>query len=316
MSDPRYLAITGGIGGAKLALGLCQLLPPNQLAFLVNTGDDFEHLGLHVSPDIDTLIYTLAGVSNTDTGWGRAEETWAFMAALEGLGGETWFRLGDRDLAMHVERTRRLRAGDDLTSVTNDLARALDLHHSILPMSNEPVRTILDTDHGELAFQHYFVRDRCAPAVRSVRFDGASVARISDALTGALEHPALSGVIVCPSNPYLSIDPILAVPGLRSRLEALRVPVVAVSPLVGGAAVKGPTAKLMRELEIPTNAAQIARYYESWIDGFVLDETDRHLTGAVEAVGLAPVVTQTLMVTLADRVELARDVLGFIERLS
>ncbi len=316
MSDRHYLAITGGVGGAKLALGLSRMLNSDQLGFIVNTGDDFVHLGLHISPDIDTLVYTLAELSNVETGWGRASESWQFMAALSQLGGEDWFKLGDRDLAMHVERTRRLAAGMDLTQVIGELAGALGVRHRILPMTDDPVRTTLATEQGELAFQHYFVRDRCAPAVTGVRFDGAEQARLSPLLSEALRDPALAGVIVCPSNPYLSIDPILAVAPLREALTNLQVPVVAVSPIVAGAAVKGPTAKMMQELDIPNTAVEIARYYRSWVDGFILDEADRALEGEVQALGLATVVTQTVMVSLDDRVALARDALQFIDKLS
>ena len=316
MAAAHYLALTGGVGGAKLALGLSRLLNPDQLRFVVNTGDDFEHLGLHISPDIDTLVYTLADLSNTDTGWGRSDESWHFMAELSQLGGEDWFRLGDRDLAMHIERTRRLAAGMDLTHVIDELAGALGVRHAILPMTDDPVRTTVDTGHGELSFQHYFVRDRCAPAVTGVRFVGAEQARLSPSLEEALRDPALAGVIVCPSNPYLSIDPILAVPPLRAALTNLRIPVVAVSPIVAGAAIKGPTAKMMRELDIPNTAVEIARYYRSWIDGFILDEADRALQDEVQALGLATVVTQTVMVSLADRVALAREALQFIDKLS
>ena len=316
MSVHHYLAITGGVGGAKLALGLSQILNSDQLGFIVNTGDDFVHLGLHISPDIDTLVYTLAELSNLETGWGRASESWHFMAALSQLGGEDWFKLGDRDLAMHIERTRRLAAGMDLTQVIGELAGALGVRHPILPMTDDPVRTILATEQGELAFQHYFVRDRCAPAVTGVRFDGAEQARLSPRLSEALRDPALAGVIVCPSNPYLSIDPILSVAPLREALTNLPVPVVAVSPIVAGAAIKGPTAKMMLELDIPNTAVEIARYYRSWVDGFILDEADRTLEGEVQALGLATVVTQTVMVSLDDRVALARDALQFIDKLS
>ncbi len=316
MGAARYLALTGGVGGAKLALGLSRLLNPDQLRFVVNTGDDFEHLGLHISPDIDTLVYTLAELSNIDTGWGRAGESWHFMDVLSQLGGEDWFRLGDRDLAMHIERTRRLAAGMDLTSVIDELAGALGVRHAVLPMTDDPVRTTVDTGHGELSFQHYFVRDRCAPAVTGVRFVGAEQARLSPSLDEALRDPALAGVIVCPSNPYLSIDPILAVAPLRAALTNLRIPVVAVSPIVAGAAIKGPTAKMMRELDIPNTAVEIARYYRSWIDGFILDEADRALEEEVQALGLATVVTQTIMVSLPDRVALAREALQFIDKLS
>lgn len=316
MAADRYIAITGGVGGAKLALGLIQLLGPDEVSFVVNTGDDFEHLGLHISPDIDTLVYTLSGESNTDAGWGRRGETWQFMRALKQFGGESWFNLGDLDLAMHVERTQRLRQGADLTQVTRELATALGVKYEVLPMSDAPVRTMIGTANGELAFQHYFVRDRCAPAVTGFRFDGAADATLSPQIEQRLDDPSLAGVIICPSNPFVSVDPVLAVPGLRERLARLRVPIVAVSPIVAGTAIKGPTAKMMTELQIPNDALAVARHYRGLVSGFVLDNQDAALEGAVASLGLATVVTQTVMLTLADRQQLADDVLKFIRRLN
>jgi LPPG:FO 2-phospho-L-lactate transferase len=312
----RYVAITGGVGGAKLALGLIQLLGPDEIAFVVNTGDDFEHLGLHISPDIDTLVYTLSGQSNPEAGWGRRGETWQFMQALKQFGGETWFNLGDLDLAMHVERTQRLRRGASLTDVTRELASALGIEHAILPMSDAPVRTMIGTANGELAFQHYFVRDRCAPAVTGFRFDGAATATPTRQIVAALDDPRLAGVIICPSNPFVSVDPVLAVPGLRERIGHIRAPIVAISPIVAGTAIKGPTAKMMTELKIPNDAVAVARHYRGLVDGFVLDSQDAALESAVAALGIATVVTQTVMLTLADRQQLADDVLRFIERLN
>jgi LPPG:FO 2-phospho-L-lactate transferase len=312
----RYVAITGGVGGAKLALGLIQLLGPDEITFIVNTGDDFEHLGLHVSPDIDTLVYTLSGQSNTEAGWGRRGETWQFMQALKQFGGETWFNLGDLDLAMHVERTQRLRRGASLTDVTRELATSLGVKHTILPMSDAPVRTMIGTASGELAFQHYFVRDRCAPAVTGFRFAGAATAKPTPRIEAALDDPRLAGVIICPSNPFVSVDPVLAVPGFRERMSRIRAPVVAISPIVAGTAIKGPTAKMMTELNIPNDAVSVARHYRDLVDGFVLDAQDAALEGAVAALGIATVVTQTVMLTLPDRQQLAADVLRFIERLN
>ena len=312
----RYVAITGGVGGAKLALGLIQLLGPDEIAFIVNTGDDFEHLGLHISPDIDTLVYTLSGQSNTEAGWGRRGETWQFMKALKQFGGESWFNLGDLDLAMHVERTQRLRRGASLTDVTRDLAASLGVKHAILPMSDAPVRTMIGTAEGELAFQHYFVRDRCAPAVTGFRFDGATKATPTSQIEAALADPQLAGVIICPSNPFVSVDPVLAVPGLRERMGRIRAPIVAISPIVAGTAIKGPTAKMMTELNIPNDAVAVARHYRGLVDGFVLDSQDSALESAVAALGIATVVTQTVMLTLADRQQLADDVLRFMERLN
>jgi LPPG:FO 2-phospho-L-lactate transferase len=309
--NAKYLALTGGVGGAKLALGLSKLLPPAQLAFVVNTGDDFEHMGLHISPDVDTLIYTLAGESNPDTGWGRRDESWHFMAALAELGGEAWFNLGDRDLALHVERTRRLAAGEPLTAVVAALADRFAVRHSILPMSDEPVRTIVSTHDGDLPFQHYFVRERCEPAVTGFRFAGSETAALNPAIVQWLDDPALAAVIICPSNPFVSVDPILAVGNLRDRLAAHGVPIVAVSPIVGGRALKGPAAKMMQELKIPATATAIAAHYRQLVTGLVLDTSDAALADAVAALGISPLVTVTLMHTLADRVSLARDVLAW-----
>ena len=314
----RYLAITGGVGGAKLCLGLSHVLPPERVAFVANTGDDFEHLGLSICPDIDTLTYTLAGVVNPETGWGRARETWSFMAAIGALGGETWFNLGDADLALHALRTARLARGERLTTITAALAHALGVRHRILPMSDDRVRTRVLTANGELEFQHYFVRDRCAPTVTGFRFAGAAEARISAELDAVLADPELAGVIICPSNPFVSVGPVLATGDLRARLERLRVPVIAVSPIVAGAAIKGPTAKMMAELGMPTTALEVARHYREsgdLLDGFVLDESDAPLAGEVRALGLATVCTRTVMLTLADRIALAERAIEFIDQL-
>ncbi|MCH8926615.1 MAG: 2-phospho-L-lactate transferase [Proteobacteria bacterium] len=306
------LALCGGIGGAKLALGLYRHLAPGALSVAVNTGDDFEHLGLHISPDIDTVLYTLSGTDNPDTGWGRADETWTFMAALEALGGETWFRLGDGDLALHVERTRRLGAGESLSEVCAAFARRFGLDARILPMTDDPLRTVVHTPDGPLPFQHYFVRERCEPRVTGVTFAGAEAARPNPEILRALADPALAAVVICPSNPYLSIDPILAVPGMRIALGACPAPVVAVSPVVGGRAVKGPTAKIMAELGVPVTNAAIAAHYEGLIDGLVLDRADQ-----AEAAELAvpALVTETVMTSLEDRIALAAAALGFAAEL-
>jgi|KBSSwiStaDraftv2_1062776.scaffolds.fasta_scaffold131092_3 LPPG:FO 2-phospho-L-lactate transferase len=315
MASERFIAVTGGVGGAKLALGLTQLLSPDEIAFIVNTGDDFEHLGLHVSPDIDTLVYTLSGQSNTEAGWGRRGETWQFMHALKQFGGEAWFNLGDLDLAMHVERTQRLRKGATLTEVTKQLGTALGVQYRVLPMSDAPVRTMIGTANGELAFQHYFVRDRCAPAVTGFRFAGSAAAAPTRQIEDRFDDPDLAGVIICPSNPFVSVDPVLAVPGMREGLKRRRVPIVAVSPIVAGTAIKGPTAKMMSELSIPNDAVSVARHYRGLIDGFVMDHQDAALENAVGALGIATVVTQTVMLSLADRRQLAADVLQFFRRL-
>jgi LPPG:FO 2-phospho-L-lactate transferase len=309
------VALSGGVGGAKLALGLSRILAPAQLDIIVNTGDDFEHLGLMICPDLDTLTYTLAGLNNTETGWGRAGETWTFMTSLRALGGESWFQLGDGDLAIHVERTRRLAAGEPLSRVTAELTARLGIEFSVIPMSDDPVRTFVETAAGALAFQHYFVRDQCAPEVTGFEFRGAKTATPSPMALGALADPALDAVVICPSNPFISIDPILAVPGLRGAIEDAAAPVIAVSPIVGGKAIKGPTAKMMLELGVTQSAASIARHYDGLIDGFVLDSEDAASGDEIRALGLDVLTTNTVMQSLEDRVSLAADVLEFATKL-
>jgi LPPG:FO 2-phospho-L-lactate transferase len=300
------VALSGGIGGAKLALGLARVLAPGALTVIANTGDDFEHFGLPISPDIDTLLYTLADLADPQQGWGRRDETWSFMETLRQLGGETWFALGDRDLALHAERSRRLAAGATLTEVTDQLRRSLGIATRILPMSDAPVRTRLRTDSGWLDFQDYFVRQRCEPVVREIRYAGAEAAAPSPAALAALADPALRAIVICPSNPLLSVGPMLAIPALRSAIVRCRAPVIAVSPLIGGRAVKGPTAKLMQELGLAVDAAEVARGYADLIDVFVADVAD---AGIAVPDGITLVTTPTLMSTLADRERLAAEVL-------
>lgn len=320
MSQPpkmrRVVALSGGVGGAKMALGLLHVVPPEQLTVIVNTGDDFEHLGLSISPDIDTALYTLAGIANPETGWGRRDETWTFMQAMESLGGETWFKLGDGDLALHVERTRRLKAGATLTEVVSDIAQQLNIAAQVLPMSDAPLRTRVTTDIGELDFQDYFVRHQCQPRVAALRFAGAGAAAPSAQVCAALSAPDVDAIIICPSNPYLSIDPILALPGMRALLRQANAPVIAISPLVGGAAVKGPTAKIMQELGISVTPLAVAEHYGDVLDGFVLDERDAAIEQDLAALGLPTLVTDTLMKTLDDRQRLARATLAFARTLT
>lgn len=302
MRRDRVIALSGGVGGAKLALGLARVLPPDTLTVIGNTGDDFEHLGLAISPDLDTLLYTLAGLDNPETGWGRRNESWNFMAALEAFGGETWFRLGDRDLATHVERTRRLKAGEALSQITADFCRRLASPARILPMSDDPVRTRVKTAAGWIDFQDYFVRRQCRPEICAIAFDGAAAARPQAEFLAALGDPQLRAVIICPSNPLISIEPILALRGVRAALSACAAPVVAVAPIIGGRAVKGPSAKMMRELGIEASAAAAARRYGDIVDAYVVDWAD-----AAGCAGLdMPVIpTKALMTTLADREALA-----------
>jgi LPPG:FO 2-phospho-L-lactate transferase len=306
------VAVSGGVGGAKLALGLYRVLPADTLAIVANTGDDFDHLGLRVCPDVDTVLYTLGGIANPELGWGRREETWTFMQVLAQLGGEDWFRLGDGDLALHVHRTLRLAAGDSLSDVVASVAQRFGIRAQVLPMSEDAIRTRVDTPDGELAFQDYFVRQRCAPSVRALRFAGSDSAQPTAAVAAALKSEALQAVVICPSNPYLSVDPILAVPGMRALLRASGAPVIAVTPLVDGRAVKGPTAKIMQELGLPLTPAAIAQHYKGLIDGFVLDVRDQDHVGDC---GVPVHLADTLMVTLDDRERLARAALDFATRL-
>lgn len=308
----RVVALCGGVGGAKLALGLSRIVGA-ELTLIVNTGDDFEHLGLAISPDLDTVLYTLGGIANKELGWGRADESWNFMQALGHLGGEAWFQLGDRDLALHVERTQQLRSGRTLTEFMAKVARAHGITATLLPMCDDPIRTILTTSVGQLPFQRYFVERRCAPTVHGIAFDGAGTARPSSPVIEALRDPDLRAVIICPSNPFLSIDPILAAPGIRTLLERVSAPVVAVSPIIGGAAVKGPTAKIMAELGVPATSRAIAQHYDGLLDGLVIDDVD---AGERDSIGGPVHVTPTLMKTDEDRERLAREVLSFADRLA
>jgi len=306
------VALCGGVGGAKLAHGLARVVPAGTLSLIVNTGDDFTHLGLHVSPDLDTVTYTLAGLADKRRGWGRAGEGWRFMAALEALGGPGWFRLGDGDLALHVWRSHRLRGGATLSQVTAEATGRLGVGARVAPMSDDPVRTVVETDAGPLPFQDYFVRRACGPRVRGFHYRGAETARPAPGVLAALAEPGLRAVVFCPSNPFLSIDPILAVPGIRAAVRAAAAPVVAVSPIVGGRALKGPAAKIMGELGLAVSARVIARHYAGLIDGFVLDRTDAALAPEV---GVPALVTATVMRSARDRARLARSVLRFAARL-
>ena len=312
MTSDLVLALSGGIGGAKLALGLSHIVAPENLLIVANTGDDFEHLGLSISPDIDTLTYALAGLDNQTFGWGRRDETWSFMETIATLGGPAWFRLGDRDLALHIQRTLRLKAGDTLAAVTADITRRLGIAARILPMSNDPVRTRVDSDEGWLDFQDYFVGRQCKPVVKSLAFIGAETATPHPNFLAALQNPRLRAVVICPSNPFISVEPILALPGIRAALAACTAPVVAVSPIIGGRAVKGPTAKMMTELGITPSAAAVARRYGPLLDGYILDTQD-----AAETQGL-PIRTTlaaTLMTTLDDKIALARITLALADTI-
>jgi LPPG:FO 2-phospho-L-lactate transferase len=318
----KIAALAGGVGGAKLAHGLAQALSPEDLTVIVNTGDDFEHLGLYISPDLDTVCYTLAGLANPETGWGRADETWDAIANVKRLGGPAWFRLGDRDLGTHLERTRRLRAGQSLSQITRDFCQAWGVKPRILPMSDQPVATIVDTvEHGELPFQEYFVRLRCEPKVKGFRFHGLEAAQPATGVLGAIVEA--DAIVVCPSNPWVSIDPILAVlslspiplPWREGRKDGGK-RVVAVSPIIAGRAVKGPAAKMYTELGIQPSALAVAEHYRGLISDFVLDKEDSNLEKTIQSLEVQTLVTDTLMKSDAERKRLAEDVLNLIESMT
>ncbi len=306
----KVLALAGGTGGAKLALGLARSLAPDRLAIVVNTGDDECFYGLHVSPDLDTVMYTLAGLANPETGWGLAGETFNGLDMLGKYGADTWFNLGDRDLATHIRRTQLLRQGATLSQVTAELCQRLGVAHQVLPMSDDPVRTVISTEAGELPMQQYFVQRRSEPRVQSIHYEGADSAKPSHPFLSALSQSDL--VVFCPSNPFLSVGPILALPGVKERLkefgqERLR---VAVSPIVGGAAVRGPAGKIMAELGHEVSCVGVAREYQGFCDLFVIDEQDAHLAQEIEKLDMKPVVTSIIMTTEADKIALAQHVLS------
>jgi len=325
----KIVALAGGGGGAKLADGLAQILPPEDLTIVVNTGDDFEHLGLTICPDLDTVCYTLAGLANPETGWGRLDESWHMFENIRRLGGLDWFRLGDKDLATHLERAHRLREGQKLSQITSDFCRAWGVKHIVLPMSDEPVRTIVETvEYGELPFQEYFVHRRCEPRVKGFRFAGLESAKPAPRVSKAIEQA--DAIVICPSNPWVSIDPILAVldlsptplcpsspplagEGKRGWGDGVRS--VAVSPIIGGRTVKGPAAKMYAELGIQPSALAVARHYGSRLTHIVLDKVDQMHAAEVENMGIKTLIKNTIMRTPEDRRRLAQDVLNFIQTL-
>jgi LPPG:FO 2-phospho-L-lactate transferase len=308
----KIVALAGGVGGAKFAHGLAQILPPEDLTIIINTGDDFEHYGLYICPDLDTVCYTLAGIANPATGWGRLNESWNVIENASRLGGPAWFRLGDQDLGTHLERTRRLKEGQTLSQVMKDFCEAWGIQQRILPMSDQPVRTIVETEEGDLAFQEYFVHRRCEPRVRGFRFEGIESAGPAPGAWEAIQ--SADAVIICPSNPWVSIDPILRVisPQLLGGNPGVRF--FAISPIIGGQAVKGPAAKMYREVGIEPSALAVARHYCDLATGFVLDHVDKQLEGEIRGLGMRTSVTNTLMNSHDDRKQFALEVLDFIGR--
>ena len=311
--EKTYVALCGGVGGTKLAQGLYSVLAPGSLSVIVNTADDFQHLSLQISPDLDTVLYTLGGRSDMERGWGRGDETWNFMAALEELGNDLWFRIGDRDIAMHVARTHWLQWGKPLSDFATHVARRFNIAARIIPMTDDPVATWISTGDGLMPFQHYFVKERCEPRVRGIHFEGAAQAKPALCALAMLRDPRLQAIIICPSNPYLSIDPILAIPGMREAIIAADCPVVAVSPIISGQAVKGPTAKIMTELGYHASWETIAQHYANLADGMIIDRSegsrgDANLPLMVETASI-------VMKSLDDRRRLGQTVLNFAERL-
>ena len=307
----HILAIAGGVGGAKLVLGLTRVLPPNALTIVVNTGDDETFHGLHVSPDLDTVMYTLAGLSDQEQGWGLAGESFRTLDALGRLGADTWFRLGDIDLATHIRRTDMLRQGRTLSEATREMCASLGLAHAIVPMSDEPVRTIALTDEGELAFQDYFVRRRCEPAISGLRFEGAADASPSPGFRQALDE--CEAIVICPSNPLVSVGPVLAVPGVFDAIERFTGPRVAVSPIVGGEALRGPAAKMLAELGEQVSCVGVAHRYLGLVDVLVIDRADAQHVDEITHLGMRPYVTDTIMRTDEDKTRLALEMVRLIE---
>ena len=313
MSRPnKILAITGGVGGAKLALGLAKVLDPEQVIFAVNVGDDFSHLGLHISPDIDSLTYALAEENNQELGWGRSGETWQFIETLGSLGGDDWFRLGDKDMALHMRRSGLLGDGATLTEATAEITQRMGVAHAVIPISDDPIRTVVQSEQGNLAFQHYFVRERCQPTVSGFRFDGIEDAALNPALETYLAD--CDGIIICPSNPFVSVAPVIEVAGLLAATA--HIPTIAVSPIVAGTAIKGPAAKMMQELNIPSSALAVAEHYQGkypgLLDGFVIDASD---ADDLDQFKLPTVATPSVMISLTDRIALAERCLSFFDEL-
>jgi LPPG:FO 2-phospho-L-lactate transferase len=305
----KIAALAGGVGGAKMVDGLARNVAPGELTVIVNTGDDFEHFGLHISPDLDTVCYTLAGMANPRTGWGRRGETWNALHGIERLGGPAWFRLGDHDLSTHLERTRRLQRGEPLSSIMGEFCAAWGIQSKVLPMTDAPVRTMVRSDRGELAFQEYFVQMQCEARVSGFEFRGAQDAAPAPGALESLEQA--EGIVICPSNPWVSIGPILSITALQTAMA--RGKTVAISPIVGGKAIRGPAAKMYAELGIEPSAVAVARHYRQHIAAFVLDSVDRHLEAEIKDMGLRTLVTNTVMRTVEDRRRLASEVLDLLK---
>ncbi|QMU59227.1 MAG: 2-phospho-L-lactate transferase [Boseongicola sp.] len=311
----QVIMLSGGVGGAKLVLGMSHVVEGNNLLVVCNTADDFDHLGLRICPDIDSVLYALAGLSDQVRGWGRRNETWTFMSALKSLEGPDWFNLGDGDLATHVVRTELLRQGKTLGEVTATLARRMGIQATIVPMCDQPVSTSVLTQDGRLNFQHYFVREQCNPIVTGFEFENIQAARPQSDLVTTARDP-LDAIVIAPSNPYVSVDPILQIPGLREALQNARAPIVAVSPIIGGQAIKGPAAKMMMELGKDVSVLGIARHYSGLIDGLLIDEADETLATEIEDLGITVRIAKTLMTDVESKAGLAEETLSFARGLA
>jgi LPPG:FO 2-phospho-L-lactate transferase len=311
----QVVTLSGGVGGAKLVQGLSHVVAGADLIVACNTGDDFDHLGLRVCPDIDSVLYALDGISDQQRGWGRRDETWTFMSALKGMGGPDWFNLGDGDMATHVVRTDALRQGKTLSDVTSELAKGMGILANVLPMSDDPVATIVQTENGDLEFQQYFVGQQCKPEVTGFVFENIANARPQAQILAALDSKPRA-IIIAPSNPYVSVNPILELPGMLAAMTVSNSPIVAVSPIIGGQAVKGPAAKMMAELGKDVSVLGIAQHYQGLIDGLVIDEQDAQLAQEIEGTGIATCVAPTLMSDVQSKTALAEVTLDFAERLA
>ena len=306
----KITALAGGIGASKFLLGLARVMPPEDVTIIANTGDDIELFGLRISPDIDTITYTLAGVINETTGWGIAGDTFSVLEWIARYGESRWFNLGDRDLATHIYRTEQLQKGRTLSEVTDHVRRSLGVSSVILPMTNDYTPTRVVTNEGEMHFQEYFVRRRCEPQVHEIRFERIEAATPAPGVRSAMLEA--DAVVICPSNPFISINPILAVPGMRDAIKETRAPVIAITPIIGGRALKGPAADMLRDLGYEVSARGVASVYRDFVDLFVLDEVDRAIKPEIEELGLRVEVADTVMNTLEDKQRLAKSVLEFL----
>jgi len=305
MADPYIVALAGGVGGAKLADGLAQVLQPDHLTIVVNTADDFTHLGLRISPDLDTVCYTLAGEANPETGWGRINETWRVFENLTKMGMPDWFQLGDTDLATHLVRSIRLNEGYTLSKITQDLCRMWGINHKVLPMSDDIIQTWVYTNEGDLEFQEYFVHHNCEPVVKGFNFEGAEKSKPAPGVLEAIDQCDV--IVICPSNPWVSIDPILSVPNIKAALENHLV--IAVSPIIGSRTIKGPAAKMFTEMGVQPSAYAVAQHYGSIIHFMVIDNSDEALKNDINKLGIRTFVTEILMRDRADRGRLAQEII-------